>query len=85
MAVPNSKSRRGGFIGGGGAIDGEVEKLSVVHSVQVPGVENGGAGLEDVAGDVDGGHATTDDGVALEDPDGEVEMRRGVAAEEVGH
>ncbi|TQD93627.1 hypothetical protein C1H46_020782 [Malus baccata] len=54
--------------GGGGAFEGEVEELGVVQSVQVPGVENGGAGLEGVGGDVDGGHATTDDGVALEDP-----------------
>ncbi|KAM1031547.1 hypothetical protein ACFX2C_035320 [Malus domestica] len=53
---------------GGGAFDGEVEELGVVQRVQVPGVENGGADLEGVGGDVDGGHATTDDGVALEDP-----------------
>ncbi|KAM1048968.1 hypothetical protein FF1_028062 [Malus domestica] len=48
---------------GGGAFDGEVEELGVVQSVQVLGVENGGAGLEGVGGDVDGGHATTDDGL----------------------
>ncbi|KAM1262981.1 hypothetical protein ACFX13_028719 [Malus domestica] len=53
---------------GGGAFDSEVEELGVVQSVQVPGVENGGAGLEGVGGDVDGGHATIEDGVALEDP-----------------
>lgn len=44
-------------------------------------MENGGAGLEDVAGDVDRGHAAPDDAVSLEDLDGE--GIGGVAAEEV--
>lgn len=83
MAIPNCKTRRGLGIGRGA--DGEVEELRVVQGVQVPRVENGGAGLEGLAGDVDRGHATPNDAVSLEDPNGEVEIRGRVAAEEVGH
>lgn len=83
MAIPNCKTRRGLGIGRG--VDGEAEEVRVVQGVQVPRVENGGAGLEDLARDVDRGHATSNDAVSLEDPNGEVEIRGRVAAEEVGH
>lgn len=56
-----------------------------MEGVEVLGMENGGSGLEDVAGDIDGGHAASDDAVSLEDSDAEIGMvGTGVEAEEVG-
>lgn len=48
-------------------------------------MENGGAGLEGLAGDVDRRHAPPDDAVSLEHSDCEVESGRGILAEEVCH
>ena len=81
VAIPDAEAGRGRG-GRGGLLDGEVEELCVAQSVKVLGVENGGSGLEGLAGDVDGGDSASDDGAALEDTD--VEGGGGVAAEEVG-
>lgn len=87
LIIPDSQRgrrgrRRGGFF------DGQIEEFSELQGVEILGVENGGSGLEDVAGgEVNGGHAAADDAVSLEHPDvesGAVGVGGGVEAEEVG-
>lgn len=54
--------------------------------MEILGVEDRGTGLEDIAGDVDGGRATSDNAVSLEDSDGEIGSAIvRVSAEEVGN
>lgn len=48
---------------------GEVEHGGESQGVEVLGVHDGGAGLEGVAADGDGGHAAADGARALEDSD----------------
>lgn len=48
---------------------GEIQHRREPQSVEVLGVDDGGAGLEGVAADGDGGHAAADDAAALEDSD----------------
>lgn len=55
--------------------------------MQILGVQNGSSGLECVSGDVDGGHAPTDDVVALKYPNvesGGGVVGRSIMSEELG-
>lgn len=82
MTVPNPQRER--IIRVLRFVDLEVEILGVIQGVVVLGVENGGAGLESLAGDGDGGHSPSDDAISLEDSDLADCLGFGVAAEEVG-
>lgn len=82
MTVPNTHGER--IIGVLRSFYLKVQILGVIQSVIVLGVENGSAGLESLAGDGNGGHASSDDAVSLEDSDMADSMGVGVAAEKVG-
>lgn len=40
--------------------------------MEVLGIKNGSSGLNGITGDIDGGHATSDDAVSFEHSDGEI-------------
>lgn len=80
-AVPDSQRER--IIGVLRLVGFQTEKFGVIGGVVVLGVENGSAGLESLAGDGDGGHPTSDDGMPLEDGDLGDGVGRGVLTEEM--